>query len=316
MKEKRHWGYYVISIILIIGIVSGGILTYHHYDERKTRVEETDRKFRESMAKNNEFLKERGILDENGNLVKNTTKEKSTTRKTTKKTTKKSATKTATEKNNKSKKSTKSEKKTEITTSKINSKTKKVKTKAELQKEYDTLNKTPPQLLNTCTYCKGLNYNSCSYCYSGKIINPKFDAELDEWSDKKEKLLIEIGWEKNNAEQQCLDDEIALKEKYNLSDTGNKSSKITNNNSNNIGSAYNYNTYGGSAYNYSNNRGSTTNKLEKKSKVMCTRCYGSGKCHTCNGKGWFRSNLTSDKIECPNCNRTGICAGCNGLGKR
>ena len=85
MKEKRHWGYYVISIILIIGIVSGGILTYHHYDERKTRVEETDRKFRESMAKNNEFLKERGILDENGNLVKNTTKEKSTTRKTTKK---------------------------------------------------------------------------------------------------------------------------------------------------------------------------------------------------------------------------------------
>ena len=104
MKEKRHWGYYVISIILIIGIVSGGILTYHHYDERKTRVEETDRKFRESMAKNNEFLKERGILDENGNLVKNTTKEKSTTRKTSKKTTKKSATKTATEKNNKSKK--------------------------------------------------------------------------------------------------------------------------------------------------------------------------------------------------------------------
>lgn len=51
----------------------------------------------------------------------------------------------------------------------------------------------------------------------------------------------------------------------------------------------------------------------------CRLCLGTGKCQTCNGKGWYYDNafgLSRDYI-CPNCpNHNGKCNFCNGTGKR
>ncbi len=46
----------------------------------------------------------------------------------------------------------------------------------------------------------------------------------------------------------------------------------------------------------------------------CYMCHGSGKCNTCNGKGWYYSPFGTGKIACPNCT-DGKCRTCNGSGK-
>lgn len=52
--------------------------------------------------------------------------------------------------------------------------------------------------------------------------------------------------------------------------------------------------------------------------VDCHLCGGSGKCSTCNGKGWYESPFGTGPIACPNCyggNQSGKCSKCNGTGK-
>lgn len=51
----------------------------------------------------------------------------------------------------------------------------------------------------------------------------------------------------------------------------------------------------------------------------CRLCLGSGKCQTCNGKGYYYNPLDLTKtVSCPNCasNHNGRCASCNGSGKK
>lgn len=48
---------------------------------------------------------------------------------------------------------------------------------------------------------------------------------------------------------------------------------------------------------------------------QCVRCFGTGKCQTCNGKGWYYgSNSLTDPLTCPNCDRdhNGVCSHCHG----
>ena len=52
--------------------------------------------------------------------------------------------------------------------------------------------------------------------------------------------------------------------------------------------------------------------------VDCHLCRGSGKCNTCNGKGWYESPFGTGPIACPNCyggNQSGKCSKCKGPGK-
>lgn len=46
----------------------------------------------------------------------------------------------------------------------------------------------------------------------------------------------------------------------------------------------------------------------------CDRCLHSGKCQTCNGKGWYQGIY--GPIDCPNCDgyKTGRCSKCHGSG--
>lgn len=47
----------------------------------------------------------------------------------------------------------------------------------------------------------------------------------------------------------------------------------------------------------------------------CDRCHRSGKCQTCNGKGWYQA-LYGQATDCPNCDgyKTGRCSKCHGAG--
>lgn len=50
----------------------------------------------------------------------------------------------------------------------------------------------------------------------------------------------------------------------------------------------------------------------------CQRCMGTGKCQTCNGRGYYDEiGIGSGRHACPNCasNHNGKCASCNGSGK-
>lgn len=81
--------------------------------------------------------------------------------------------------------------------------------------------------------------------------------------------------------------------------------------------AYPYNTNNGSSN--SNSNTTSTSSQTKKWKTItrvedCSQCHGSGKCSTCNGKGWY--NGIYGPIDCPNCDghKTGRCRGCHGSG--
>ena len=47
----------------------------------------------------------------------------------------------------------------------------------------------------------------------------------------------------------------------------------------------------------------------------CPICHGSGKCNTCNGRGWIYAIGSSDHLDCPNCKPDGHCSHCGGSGK-
>ena len=52
---------------------------------------------------------------------------------------------------------------------------------------------------------------------------------------------------------------------------------------------------------------------------MCRLCAGTGKCKTCNGKGYYYNPLDISKtVACPNCqrNHNGVCSSCGGSGKK
>ena len=64
---------------------------------------------------------------------------------------------------------------------------------------------------------------------------------------------------------------------------------------------------------------SSTSSSSSSSGRQCRLCLGSGKCKTCNGKGWYYDNafgLDRDYV-CPNChNHDGKCSSCGGSGRR
>lgn len=45
----------------------------------------------------------------------------------------------------------------------------------------------------------------------------------------------------------------------------------------------------------------------------CPHCHHSGKCNSCNGRGWIYAIGSSDHLDCPNC-KHGECQWCNGTG--
>lgn len=76
-------------------------------------------------------------------------------------------------------------------------------------------------------------------------------------------------------------------------------------------------------YNYGNNQQSQTERTPSKRwktitrNVDCTHCAHSGKCSTCNGKGYYYSSFGLTKtVDCPNCDgfKTGRCRHCHGTG--
>lgn len=77
-----------------------------------------------------------------------------------------------------------------------------------------------------------------------------------------------------------------------------------NNNSNNT----NYNS---SSSSNSNGNASQSNRYTNKT---CHGCHGSGKCNTCNGKGWYERLGVSGAMNCPNCSN-GRCSICGGSGQ-
>lgn len=51
----------------------------------------------------------------------------------------------------------------------------------------------------------------------------------------------------------------------------------------------------------------------------CGLCLGTGKCKTCNGRGYYYEiGIGSGRHACPNCqsNHNGVCSSCGGTGKR
>ena len=79
---------------------------------------------------------------------------------------------------------------------------------------------------------------------------------------------------------------------------------------------------GSSSSSYSSRRSdssSSTSSSSSSSGRQCRLCLGSGKCKTCNGKGWYYDNafgLDRDYV-CPNChNHDGRCSSCGGTGRR
>lgn len=83
---------------------------------------------------------------------------------------------------------------------------------------------------------------------------------------------------------------------------------------------YNYNsTYNTNSSSSSNSSSSGYHTYESSYvEVSCHLCGGSGKCSTCNGKGWYDSPFGTGAIACPNCyggNQSGKCGKCKGSGK-
>ena len=50
--------------------------------------------------------------------------------------------------------------------------------------------------------------------------------------------------------------------------------------------------------------------------VDCPMCHHTGKCQTCNGKGWYYNPVGPGTLNCPNCMgyKTGKCSKCQGTG--
>ncbi len=73
-------------------------------------------------------------------------------------------------------------------------------------------------------------------------------------------------------------------------------------------------TSSSSTSSYSSNSSSTSNSNGRD----CRRCMGTGKCQTCNGRGYYDEiGIGSGRHACPNCasSHNGKCASCNGTGK-
>lgn len=80
-------------------------------------------------------------------------------------------------------------------------------------------------------------------------------------------------------------------------------------------------TSGGSSNSSSTRTSSSSNSTSSNSstnKRDCRLCLGTGKCNTCNGKGWYTAiGIGSGTHACPNCasNHNGKCSSCRGTGK-
>lgn len=64
---------------------------------------------------------------------------------------------------------------------------------------------------------------------------------------------------------------------------------------------------------------SSSSTSSSSSSSMCNRCAGTGRCKTCEGKGYYYNPLDMSKtVLCPNCqsNHNGKCALCGGTGRR
>ncbi len=79
------------------------------------------------------------------------------------------------------------------------------------------------------------------------------------------------------------------------------------------------NSSGNSSSSSSSTSSSSSGSQSKSNSRDCRLCLGSGKCQTCNGKGYYYNPLDLTKtVSCPNCasNHNGKCSSCNGSGKK
>lgn len=51
--------------------------------------------------------------------------------------------------------------------------------------------------------------------------------------------------------------------------------------------------------------------------ITCKSCHGTGRCGTCNGKGYYQGSYNTGNLKCPNCSESNgrICTVCKGTGK-
>ena len=71
----------------------------------------------------------------------------------------------------------------------------------------------------------------------------------------------------------------------------------------------------GNSYYQNNSSGSSSRSSN--SSNSCGVCHGTGKCNTCNGRGYYTSiGIGSGTHSCSSCNRTGRRHSCNGTGRR
>ena len=87
--------------------------------------------------------------------------------------------------------------------------------------------------------------------------------------------------------------------------------KYNNQGTNTYNNSINYHSTNTNSNNSSNNVNQNTSRYTDKD---CHGCLGSGKCNTCNGKGWYYAIGSSNTINCPNCTN-GRCSICGGTGK-
>lgn len=84
---------------------------------------------------------------------------------------------------------------------------------------------------------------------------------------------------------------------------------------------YSNNSYSNASnnYNFSNSTNSSSSSsvnqnTSRYTDKTCHGCHGSGKCNTCNGKGWYERLGIKGTMNCPNCSN-GRCSICGGTGK-
>lgn len=132
-----------------------------------------------------------------------------------------------------------------------------------------------------CTGCTGSGYQTCSQCTWGLMSNPNYNLESENWTEQRHALWGQLSYSTEKIKRMEMDEAQAYIDAR--SDVGGNRDTIT------------------------------TVTVPG----ICKTCYGSGKCHTCGGDGFYQNPYTGEQQSCPNCRtRNGLCWACGGTGEK